>query len=103
MDAVFTLDELREFAVLAYNYARTHRSQEASFMLCGYASLKLWAALQDNPQQVVAWLLALLMKDNGTACLLQTRKLLVYQGAAKAMYALFDMEVRHAGLGSCSS
>lgn len=40
MDAVFSLEELREFALLAYNYSRVHRNQEAAFMVTGYASLK---------------------------------------------------------------
>jgi hypothetical protein len=40
---------------LAYNYSRVHRQQEASFMVTGYASLKLWNALQEDQQQVVDW------------------------------------------------
>ena len=55
MDAVFTLEELRDFSLLAYNYARVHRNQEAAFMVTGYASLKLWEALHHNQQQVVDW------------------------------------------------
>lgn len=53
--AVFTLEGLREFALLAYNYSRVHRQQEAAFMVTGYASLKLWEALHEDQQQVVNW------------------------------------------------
>lgn len=55
MDAVFTLDALRDFALLAYNYARVHRTQEGAFMVTGYASLQLWSAVQQDPDKVVAW------------------------------------------------
>ena len=55
MDAVFTLDALRDFALLAYNYARVHRTQEGAFMVTGYASLKLWSAVQQDPDKVVDW------------------------------------------------
>lgn len=54
-DAVFTLEALREFALLAHNYARVHRNQEAAFMVTGYASLKLWSALDRDQQEVVDW------------------------------------------------
>lgn len=55
MDAVFTLDALRDFAMLAYNYARVHRTQEGAFMVTGYASLKLWSAIHEDREQVVEW------------------------------------------------
>jgi hypothetical protein len=48
------LEALRDFALLAYNYARVHRNQEP-FMVTGYASLKLWSALNQDQQEVVDW------------------------------------------------
>lgn len=54
LDAVFTLEALRDFALLAYNYARVHRNQEP-FMVTGYASLKLWSALNQDQEEVVEW------------------------------------------------
>lgn len=48
------MEALRDFALLAYNYARVHRNQEP-FMVTGYASLKLWSALNQDQEEVVNW------------------------------------------------
>lgn len=92
---MFTLVALREFALLAYNYARVHRNQEAAFMVTGYASLKLWSALHQDHQQVIDWVLSLFTTGYATACLLSNKQLVVHQKALKAMHTLFDMEVSH--------
>jgi hypothetical protein len=97
-DAVFTLEALREFALLAYNYARVHRNQEAAFMVTGYASLKLWSALHQDHQQQIDWVVSLLTTGYATACLLSNKQLVVHQKALKAMHTLFDMEVSHVTL-----